>query len=158
MEKSIDVSRAVSIKLKNGANDNMNVNGSVTPVTFEAKPPAGKKWRLIRALIYMESGTNFSAEKFAHLVELANGVENKINGVTITTWKTNRDLALEMHDLNAPTALAKEAKSVSGRWSFDKAFGSMVLVNADDGGVQVVINDDLSALDAFYVTIQGQVV
>lgn len=42
-EQSIDVSRAISMKLANGTNKNMNVNGSVTPVIFEAKPPQGKK-------------------------------------------------------------------------------------------------------------------
>lgn len=40
MENSIDISRVVSMKLANGATTNMNVNGSVTPVVFEAVPPA----------------------------------------------------------------------------------------------------------------------
>lgn len=52
-EKSIDVSRGVTIKLANGENKNMNVNGSVTPVIFEAKPPIGKKWRITRMVGYL---------------------------------------------------------------------------------------------------------
>lgn len=43
MEQSIDISRGVSVKLANGVNKNLAVDGSVTPVVFEAKPPAGEK-------------------------------------------------------------------------------------------------------------------
>lgn len=156
MEQSVDTSRAFSSKLLNGANDNMAVDGSVTPVVFGAKPPAGKKWRAYRVLVYLEGVNPFSAELFGNLPALANGTHNKLNGVIVTSWKTNRDMALEMYDLNSPVALAKEDRSFAGRWSFDKAFGKPVLIDSEDGGVELVVNDDLSALEAFYITVQGQ--
>ena len=157
LDNSIDTKRAVSVKLLNGANDNMAVDGSVTPVIFEAKPPAGKKWRIIRILGYLEGLTVFSAELFADLPALVNGVEAKIAGDTVTVWKTNRDLALEMHHLDAPVALGRQDRTLAGKWDLKQAFGSSILVD-ENGGVQFIVKDDLSSIVAFYVTVQGQMV
>ena len=157
LDNSIDTKRAVSVKLLNGVNDNMAVDGSVTQVIFEAKPPAGKKWRVVRILGYLEGLTVFSAELFADLQALVNGVEAKIADDTVTVWKTNRDLALEMHHLDAPVALGRQDRTLAGKWDLEQAFGSPILVD-ENGGVQFVIKDDLSSLVAFYVTVQGQMV
>lgn len=154
-EKSIDVSRGVTIKLANGENKNMNVNGSVTPVIFEAKPPIGKKWRITRMVGYLEGANPFSAEKFADLVALTNGVEVLINGQIITTWKTNRDIASSIPALSAPKALGKEDRTLAGVWSLKEVFGNAILVD-DENGIQFKIKDNLTAITAFNVTVQGQ--
>ena len=157
-EKSIDVSRSVSVKLSsttNGGNKNMNVNGSITLVIFEAKPPLGKKWRIARMVGYLEGANPFSAEKFADLVALTNGVEISINGQIITTWKTNRDIASSIPALSAPKALGKEDRTLAGVWNIQEAFGNSILVD-DLNGIQFKIKDNLSTITAFYVTVQGQ--
>lgn len=154
-EKSIDVSRGVSIKLANGENKNMNVNGSVTPVIFEAKPLLGKKWRITRMVGYLEGITPFSAELFANVPALINGVEVLINGQTITTWKTNRDIASSIPVLSAPKALGKEDRTLAGVWNIQEAFGNSILVD-DLNGIQFKIKDNLSTITSFYVTVQGQ--
>lgn len=154
-EKSIDVSRGVSIKLTNGENKNMNVNGSVTPVIFQAKPPLGKKWRITRMVGYLEGVNPFSAEKFADLTALTNGVEVLINGKVITTWNTNRDIASQIPVLTAPKALGKEDRTLAGVWNIQEAFGNSILVD-DLNGIQFKIKDNLSTITAFYVTVQGQ--
>lgn len=157
-EKSIDVARGVSVKLSsitNGANKNMNVNGSITPAIFQAKPPLGKKWRITRMVGYLEGVNPFGAEKFADLLALANGVEVLINGQIITTWKTNRDIASSIPALSAPKALGKEDRTLAGVWNIQEAFGNSILVD-DLNGIQFKIKDDLSTITAFYVTVQGQ--
>lgn len=156
-ERSIDVQRAVSVDLVNDAGSrNMAVDGSVTPVSFKAVPPEGKKWRINRVLVYMEGANPFSAEKFGDLPSLANGTTNNLNGVKVTSWKTNRDFALEMYDLNTIKSLGKDDRSFSGRWSFDKAFGKPVLIDSSSTGVELIVNDNLSGLTSFYVKAQGQ--
>jgi len=154
-EGSIDVSRGVSVKLTNGTNKNMNVNGSVTPVIFEAKPPVGKKWKITRMVGYLEGVNPFSAETFADLIALPNGVEIILNGKVITTWNTNRDIASQIPVLTAPKALGKEDRTLSGVWNIKEVFGNSILVD-DENGVQFKIQDDLSTITAFYVTVQGQ--
>lgn len=154
-EQSIDVSRAISLKLANGTNKNMNVNGSVTPVVFEAKPPHGKKWRITRMVGYLEGVNPFSAEKFADLTALTNGVEVLINGKVITTWNTNRDIASQIPVLTAPKALGKEDRTLAGVWSLKEVFGNAILVD-DENGIQFKIKDNLTAITAFNVTVQGQ--
>ena len=155
-EQSIDVQRVVSQKLLNGTNKNMNANGSlVTPVIYQAKPPLGKKWRIDRMFGYLEGANPFSAEKFADLVALPNGVEVLINGQIITTWKTNRDIASSIPVLSAPKALGKEDRTLAGVWNIQEAFGNSILVD-DLNGIQFKIKDNLSSITAFYVTVQGQ--
>ncbi len=48
-------------------------------------------------------------------------------------------------------------KEMAGVWDITASFGSPLLVD-ENGGVEFIVNDDLSSLDAFYITIQGQVV
>lgn len=156
-ERSIDVQRAVDVNLVDSTgNRNMAVDGSVIPVSFKAVPPDGKKWRINRVLVYLEGANPFSAEKFADLPPLVNGTTNNLNGIKVTSWKTNRDFALEMYDLNTIKSLAKEDRSFSGRWSFDKAFGKPILIDSNSTGVELIVNDDLSGLTSFYIKAQGQ--
>jgi hypothetical protein len=155
-ELSIDTFRAVSVRLKNETQENMNVNGSITPVSFKAVPPVGKRWKIQRVLVYLEGNNPFGANTFGDLPALVNGTDNKLNGISVTNWKTNRDMALEMYDLSSPKILAKEDRSFSGRWSFDRAFGNGVMIDAENNGVEIIIRDDLSSLHSFYIVAQGQ--
>jgi len=155
-EQSIDIERAVSQKLINGNIKNMNVNGSLlVPIIFEAKPPQGKKWRIDRMFGYLEGVNPFSAEKFADLLELPNGIEIYIDGKLFTTWNTNRDIATQIPSLSAPKALGKEDRTLEGVWDIKQAFGNSILVDSENG-VQFKIRDNLSAITAFYITVQGQ--
>lgn len=158
METSIDTLRVVSVGLANGVNESLNVNGSVTPVSFSAVPPAGKKWRVKRITGYIEGANPFSSEKFADLPALANGVVLKINGVEIARWKTNRNMVFDMGFIETPTAHAKANRSLAGEFCFVKAFGEMLLVDSTLGGVEVIINDNLSTVVSFKVKVQGVIV
>ena len=153
-EQSIDIERGVSIKLANGANKNLAVDGSVTPVEFVAMPNAGEKWRITRMIGYLEGANPFSAEKFADLTALVNGVEVVINGTTITTWNTNRDIAGQIPVLTAPKALGKEDRTLAGEWDIVKAFGKPLLI--DDRGIKFIVKDNLSTIVSFTVQVQGQ--
>lgn len=155
-EQSIDISRGVSVKLMYNGSKNMNVNGSnATPIIFEAKPPQGKKWRITRMVGYLEGVNPFSAEKFADLTALVNGVEVLINGTTITSWNTNRDIATQIPVLTAPKALGKEDRTLAGVWNIKEAFGNAILVDSTNG-IQFKIKDNLTAITTFNVTVQGQ--
>lgn len=156
-ETSIDVGRVVSVFLANGGSTALSVNGAVTPVTFRAKPPVGKKWRIKRVLGYIEASAAFSAEKFANLTALTNGIALKINGVEIARWKTNREMAIDIGALDVPTALAKLDRAMTGELCFHKSFGNSILIDSTNG-IELIVSDDLSTLVDFHVKVQGELV
>lgn len=141
--------------LENGGSNNMAVDGSVTTVTFAAFPPAGKDLEVGRFLIYMESGSDFDGAKFMHLDALDNGVQIKIAGTVVTTWRNNIDVRLDMFDLLP--GFGKETRSLVGRWTLTKGLsGGSVLCPAGQS-VDADINDDLSAAGIIYrIKVQGE--
>lgn len=58
-------------------------------------------------------------------------------------------------DLTAPKALGKEDRTLAGVWNIKEAFGNAILVDSTNG-IQFKIKDNLTAITAFNVTVQGQ--
>lgn len=152
--ETIDVQQVVNVSLDNNVSGTgLNVNGSITPVSFTAKPATGKMWIIGNIVGYLEGTTAFSAELFANLPALTNGIIIKVNGVQVALIKTNRDLVLLMDTVNAPTALAKLDKSLTGKWNFTEAFGKPILIGAS--GIEFIVQDDLSTVVSFSVNTRG---
>lgn len=137
--------------------DQLNVDGSSTPVAFSYSPPEGFDAIIGRVMIYYSSSVNFSEEKFAHLTALANGVEIWADGVLLDTWKDNVDVITDMFDLvPAGEVFTKQARSISGRWTFHRAVGAskgLIINNGND--FNITINDDLTSLTFFHAVVQG---
>lgn len=154
LETSIDVQRCIHQRVKDiGANESLAVNGSVTPVSFFAKPDAGKKWHIHGISIYLEGATNFDALLFGSITALTNGVQIKINDVVLNTWKTTTDIATQVSDLLPVEALGKTGKALLGKCDVPKQTGFPILV--DDRGIEFLVQDDLSLLTNFIITIHG---
>ena len=148
----VDPVNAVDAHLLNGTNYNMAVDGSVTPVEFSYDVPTGKYLELTRIMFGFEATTAFSAELFANLPALTNGIDLVCDNTTFVNWKTNSDIKLSMYDTDAPAAFAKIERQLNGRFTMRRAFGGDLRVN---NAFKFVINDDLSSLVAFQVKIQG---
>lgn len=59
---------------QNGSSREMNVNGAVTPVLFNASPPANRVW-YINKLVYTISDSAFGVGTFGAIAALTNGCE-----------------------------------------------------------------------------------
>lgn len=135
----------------------MGVDGSGDPVSFSYTVPTRKKLLLGRMLIFMQSGSVFSSDKFMHLAALTNGVSIQCNGGLLTNWKDNIDVVTDMFDSEAGKAFSVEGKVLRNRWTFYKARGGMKgLVVDGNESVKAIIQDDLSAAGIiFRIKIQG---
>jgi hypothetical protein len=142
--------------LKNDGNNNLCVDGSMTPVVFSTSPPPDRHLEVGRFLLYLRGNSGFDDTKFMNLDALANGVQIKINGQLITTWRDNIDIIIDMFDLTpAGIAFGKDARTLAGRWSLTKVLGGEGVLCPDGQSVQAVIQDDLRG-GIFRIKIQGE--
>lgn len=148
----------VKVDLLNVASNDMAVNGAATPVVFKYTVPAGKVFFPARVIVYFEGATNFSSNLFADIGvgPLANGVEIACAGTLWRTWKDNVDVGNTMYDADGKKVYAKDTKSISGRWTFVKEMRDPIkMVTGEE--FSFTINDDLSALIFFRVTLGGEI-
>lgn len=142
----------------------LNVDGSVTPVLFEANPAAGQYWIITRMLIYMEDTTAFSSTEFGGLAAaLTNGLSIQVDSGELMNWKDNVDIQTCMFDADGKAVYALATKSLSGRWTFTKS-------DPDDLGpafqdrkgllvresVGALVQDNLALLDVFRIRVHGK--
>lgn len=127
-----------------GASVEMNVNGSVTPATFDLTPGSDKVWRVSRLSLLLIATAAPTWPLFGNLAALTNGilleVRNAAGQITDLTagqpWKTNRDMAISWWAGIEDTVVAAE-------WRF-------AVPLRIEGGLgeflRMSVRDDLSAL------------
>lgn len=143
--------------LENDGNNNLCVDGSVTPVVFSTSPPAGRHLEVGRFLLYLRGLTSFDDIGFMNFAALTNGVEIKINGQLVTTWRTNIDVIVDMFDLTpAGAAFGKDRSTLAGRWSLNKVLGGEGVLCPDGQLVQAVVQDNLAGAGIFRIKVQGE--
>ena len=140
--------------LMNGGSSDMAVNGASTPVEFTYTVPENQRLALSRFMFFMETPTAMSSDQFGHLTALTNGLDIKINNTVILNYKDNIDLATCMFDLPGMPNLGKETRTIVGRWTLAKETGLPIRIGAG-GTVKAIVNDNLSALSHFRITIGG---
>jgi len=143
--------------LKNAGSEDLNVDGSVTPVTFTAGPPTGKKWFIHTITIAMEDASiNFT--KFGGRSALTNGVDFKIeeiglSEITLATVKRNGAF-YEFANIVFFESAATDILVAHVQVLINS--GTTFELGATDGGlVTAVVNDDLTTLNEFTVLIRG---
>ncbi len=153
----IDPKDAVYKHMKNpiGNSINLNVNGSITPVSFRYTCPDTTNVVLVRMNIQMDDNA-ITYAKFGGIAALSNGVliricdrEGKVNVDLLDgqTVKTNLNLAwLAGFDVLTDTA-------VLVRWTLERA-GKQLLLRPGDF-IELVVQDNLSSITAFSIMIQG---
>jgi hypothetical protein len=146
----------ISEYLMNGAIQNMNVDGSVTPVDFIYEV-GGDQTELFNRLIFslVDGLTEFSSGNFGALSALTSGVEMiiEVAGVEYIQeiWQTNMDISETCYDFTNPY---KDGAYV-GRWTFSRDTNSPVFLPAGSKFIARV-NDDLTGLDLFQMRLKGE--
>lgn len=146
-------------------NINMAVDGSATPVEFVLSPSnltAGTTWDITRIIGIILDSQAMDDGLFGALPKLTNGVLLRIeNGVTnnLMNWKTNGEIRLRCFD-----ALYDD-KAPAGQYgfSFRKTYAGPSKVGVTlridvTGVIKIIIQDNLTGLDQFYIMAQGHVV
>lgn len=144
---------------------NMAVNGSVTPVEFEISPAtlnSDVEWDIVRIIGQIIDSTSMDDTTFGGIVGgLTNGCVLRYEDgeeKNIFNIKTNGEIALRMYD----TAYADKRPSGSFGFKFRRTFGGqgkngvVIRLTAIHGdSLKLIIQDDLTGLDDFYIVAQG---
>jgi hypothetical protein len=145
-------------RLVNGSNDNMNVDGSVTPVVFSIAPPAGEVWRIYSWDLYIEDAGSFDAASWGNGITLTNGLMPilNINGTDYDMLefgiKTSGELSSICDGIQHLTFGAGN-EIVTAEWDFINS-GQYVRLTENDS-IKLVVRDDLTNLVNQYTTIKG---
>jgi len=148
------------------SNKNMAVNGSVTPVVFRIAPLLGSesRWDVTRILGTILDDVEMDDGMFGGIAALINGVIfRKKNGIfkNLFNVKTNGEIAARMYD----ASYADKAKKGEYGFRFRRTYGGQSksgvvirLDSADSDELQIIIQDDLTALGSFNIIVQGHLV
>lgn len=139
----------------NGAITNMNVNGSVTPVSFTAGPASGKIWYVHSISVSIEDGSmNFS--KFGGLSALTNGFELRVkeNGAAerlMANIKKNGTFYLYSTDIIFESATTDILVAHINIW---ESSGTSIKLTYGDY-FKGLVQDNLTGIDSFYMLVRG---
>jgi hypothetical protein len=144
---------------------NMAVNGTLaSPEIFEIDPPPGTVWQFTRVMLSITDQTAMDDAKFGGITALTNGVSLRATTeagrtVIFANWKSNADMKLDMYDVDYSTKAPSGFFGLNGRWTFTKA-EVVAELDGDASPIQkleVLIQDNLTDLDTFYMRGQGRV-
>lgn len=149
------------------SNINLNVDGSVTPITFTLRtgsPSIPSAVDITRMLIVCETSGAVDLNKFGDLGALTRGIVFRhVDGThrNIFNVKKNRDLAAFGYDWTPYTA-SNPAQGINGfawRLTFNgqSKMGVTLRVGQDDN-LHMLVQDNLTALVSMNVILEGHVV
>jgi hypothetical protein len=142
------------VYLLNGASEAMNVNGSVTPVTFAFAPPANEIWALEGLMLLITDNANFGAGQLG-AVAVTNGLvfEIQTKGVAQQLFNllTNEELytLMDTNFSQTQTGLFGSNRLHSSKVHFDHR---ITLNGALGDYIRVRVRDNLTGLTELNVT------
>lgn len=142
---------------------NMNVVGTLAaPQSFKVYPLNGYVWHLTRILIEMTHTSAGDNGLFGNLAALTNGVVlRRYDGTTglyntFTIWRTNSDIVTDMYDVTySARSGGGGAYGTNCRGTFANAGAIVYLDGAAGDHLDILVQDDLSALTSFRIKAQG---
>lgn len=142
----------------------INVDGSVTPVVFSLAPTGlaqGVEWDITRMLSSLIGSSAMDDGTFASIPALLRGiVVREVNGQTKNVFnvKTNGEIKEHAFDLTYSDKAPAGQFGMSFRRSFNGQEKNGVVIrlsNVDGDSIQCIIQDDLTDLNVFHLTVQG---
>lgn len=141
----------------------MNVNGSVTPVSFVLNPAAGVKADIYGISIMMIDSTGMDDSKFGGSTALTKGIVLRKRNTIHRTYfncKTNGELKLVLGSVNPYTDKAGGGKyGFNAYYDFKSNNGVSIRLDGDlDESLEMLIQNDLTGLDDMKVFVHGHFV
>ncbi|MCK5616395.1 hypothetical protein KAR91_81790 [Candidatus Pacearchaeota archaeon] len=165
---TVTLDAAIDIALTDGSDvikvdTNMAVDGSITPVVFTASAAPGEKIDLIRLLFSISSTASPDDSKFGGIAALTNGVHirrniNDTTYQTIAIWRANKDMKLDMYNVDYAQKAGGGNWGTNGRWSVFDGTGAVINIdNADGETLECIIQDNLTGLLTYRMKGQGHI-
>ena len=149
-----------AIRLTNGSNDNMAVDGSDTSVEFEIAPPSDEIWRVASWTLYIEDQKGFNITSYGANGALTNGmlIQGTFGGVTSNMLsypiKTNGNIAATTNDVKLFT-FGNDNDVLTAKWDFTSS-GQFVRLDGSQGDkLTVVVRDDMTFLSKQHILANG---
>ena len=133
-----------------------------SPVIYRVAPEATAGWHITRLIITMSHTSAGDLGLFGNLTKLTNGVLIRGNNDgaygNITNWKDNADIKIDFFDLEFDTRSGGGGTyGTSGRGTFTKLGMVIELVGSSTQSLEILVQDDLTALSSFEISAQGHV-
>lgn len=131
------------------------------PIVHTIGPGPGVVWYINRIILSMTHPGAAADSTFGDIGALPNGVvlRANVNGQfgSFTNWKTNRDIILDMFDVNYSDKAGPSLFGTSARGSFSRV-GVLVKLDGDVGDyMDILVQDNLQALTSFFINAQGYI-
>ena len=160
LDSPLDVAYTVADTVVSFGSTDMAVNGSETPVIFGIRNPTGEDVEFIvdltRMIVTMQLSTAGDYDQFGNITRLTNGLLCRFTDGTnynVFNVKDNREFDGLMYDYKFIDASGNAPNGISGRFTFEKLGSVVRLAPFED--LQFIVQDDLSALDEFSISVQG---
>jgi hypothetical protein len=145
-------------------NDNLIVNGSGTAIVANMHNYFTNKIDITRFIFHIEDDVAMDTAKFGGITALTRGLvlrKNNGDGTYTHYWnvKKNGELAELAYDLEYDSKAPAGSYALRCRLSYGGEQKHGVVIRLEPGqAVEVLIQDDLTALEEFDITVEGHVV
>jgi len=153
--KYVERSSYYSRFLSNGADINMAVDGSTTPVAFSLTVPEGQFYLVNRGILDIRDSGSWAPDGYGSNGALTNGLTGHVEDAAGTIrfnlteqkdLKTNADWGAFCYDTTLlDWGNAQATKSFSARWTFTKDGAPILMLPG--WSLHVQVNDDLSDIE-----------
>lgn len=161
LDRFLDLPHPVGDGVTQSVIDMSSVAGSMAaPVIYYAAPYGDQIWHVTRIMFELTHGTAGDLGLFGDLPALTNGVQlrARIGGLyyTFTNWKQNSQMKVDMYDVQFdPRSGGGGQYGTTGRGTFTNAGAVLRLDGAAGDRLELLVLDDITALDSFTMKAQG---
>lgn len=160
LDRPLDNAFSTSALVERVVTDMTSTVGTLAaPISYKISPPPGEVWHILRLLLAAISAGSPDDGKFGGIPALTNGVVLRQNLSTgtriISNWKTNSDMKADMYDLEYTDKAPAGAYGTNGRFTLKKVDFVPELKGDNGDFLEILIQDDLSALTSFSMKAQG---
>lgn len=132
-----------------------------TPTSHKLQPEENVIWHIERIIISMTHSSAATDDKFGNLAPLANGIVLRafINGRfgTFTVWKTNRDIRLDMYDVEYTDKAGSSLFGTHARGSFNRIGVTIRLDGSKGDYLEALVQDDIRTMNSLFINGQGHI-
>lgn len=142
------------------SSDDMNVDGLSTPQVFRVAPLPEQAGDMVRVIFEMRDNVAMDFDTFGGLAGLLNGIVIRIKLADGTyknlhNFKSNGDIGEACYDISYQENNGGGTRGFLARLTWEK-FGAVIRLDGNlNEELQVVIQDDLTGLLRFHMTVQG---
>jgi hypothetical protein len=133
-----------SVFFLNGASDDMNVNGSVTPVSFSFTPSSGEIWYVDKVSIFLSDNDLNENDKFGKITALTNGLQLQIQSKGISLEIANIKDNIDMNLIFENNGVSSPSNVFAGIIRFNP---QIILLASNSDFIRFRVRDNLTSVN-----------